>query len=100
VRTRGLGGNFVAQLRTILGGEVKEYTQLLEDARRQAIDRMVRNASVMGANAVLCMRFGSTEMGQSMTEIVAYGTAAILAEAKATGSVWNHGGITTPGDSA
>lgn len=78
VRSRGLGGNIVASLRTIVGGEIPEYTELLEQARRHAIDRMVRNASLMGANAVLMMRFDSGEMGQSMSEIVAYGTAALI----------------------
>jgi uncharacterized protein YbjQ (UPF0145 family) len=78
VRSRGLGGNIMAGLRTIVGGEIHEYTQLLEETRRQAIDRMVRNATAMGANAVVMMRFDSSEMGQSMSEIVAYGTAAII----------------------
>lgn len=78
VRSRGLGGNIVASLRTIVGGEIHEYTQLLEETRKQALDRMVRNATVMGANAVVMMRFDSTEIGQSMSEIVAYGTAVIV----------------------
>src|SRR6202161_1716195 len=76
VRSRGIGGNIVAGLRSIVGGEIHEYTQLLEETRRQAVDRMVRNATAMGANAVIMMRFDSSEMGQSMSEIVAYGTAA------------------------
>ena len=75
VRSRGLGGNIIAGLRTIVGGEIHEYTQLLEDARRQALDRMVTNASAMGADAVVMMRFDSSEIGQYMSEIVAYGTA-------------------------
>lgn len=78
VRSRGLGGNLMASLRSIVGGEIKEYTQLLEDARRHAIDRMVQNAQAMGADAVVMMRFDSAEMGQSMSEIVAYGTAVTL----------------------
>ena len=78
VRSRGLGGNIMAGLRTIVGGEIHEYTQLLEETRRQAIDRMVRNATAMGANAVVMMRFDSSEMGQTMSEIVAYGTAVIV----------------------
>jgi len=79
VRSRGLGGNIIAGLRTILGGEIHEYTSMVEDARRQAIDRMSQNASLMGANAVTRMMFDSTEMGQTMTEIVAYGTAVVIA---------------------
>ena len=78
VRSRGIGGNIVAGLRSIVGGEITEYTQLLEEARRHAADRMVANATAMGANAVLMMRFDSSEIGQTMSEIVAYGTAAVI----------------------
>ena len=78
VRSRGIGGNFMAGLRSIVGGEIYEYTQLLEEARRHAIDRLVQNATAMGANAILMMRFDSSEIGQTMSEIVAYGTAAII----------------------
>jgi uncharacterized protein YbjQ (UPF0145 family) len=78
VRSRGLGGNIMAGLRSIVGGEIKEYTEMLEQARRQAIDRMVENATAMGANAVTMMRFDSSEMGQTMSEIVAYGTAVVI----------------------
>ena len=78
VRSRGFAGNFIANLRTIIGGEIHEYTQLLEEARRQAVDRMVANATTMGANGVVMMRFDSSEIGQAMSEIVAYGTAVVL----------------------
>jgi uncharacterized protein YbjQ (UPF0145 family) len=78
VRSRGLGGNLVAGLRSIVGGEVHEYTQLLEQARRQAVDRLVVNATAMGADAIVMMRFDSSEIGQYMSEIVAYGTAVTL----------------------
>ena len=78
VRSRGLGGNILAGLRSIAGGEIHEYTQLLEETRRQAVDRLVKNATIMGANAVIMMRFDSSEIGQYMSEIVAYGTAAIV----------------------
>ncbi len=78
VRSRGLGGNIMAGLRSIVVGEIHEYTQLLEEARRHAVDRLVRNATAMGANAILMMRFDSSEIGQTMSEIVAYGTAAII----------------------
>ncbi|MFI5262313.1 MAG: heavy metal-binding domain-containing protein [Candidatus Limnocylindrales bacterium] len=79
VRSRGLAGNIAASLRSLGGGEIHEYTQLLEDSRRQAVDRMVENAAAMGANAILTMRFDSSEMGTTMTEIVAYGTAVVVA---------------------
>jgi uncharacterized protein YbjQ (UPF0145 family) len=78
VRSRGIGGNIMAGLRSIVGGEIKEYTALLEEARRHAIDRLVQNATMMGANAVVMMRFDSAEIGQTMSEIVAYGTAVVV----------------------
>ena len=59
VRSRGLGGNLVAGLRSIVGGEIHEYTSLLEDTRRQAIDRMVQNATLVGRTAIISMRFDS-----------------------------------------
>jgi uncharacterized protein YbjQ (UPF0145 family) len=78
VRSRGIGGNMVAGLRSLVGGEIHEYTQMLEEARRHALDRLVSNAKLMGANAVVMMRFDSAEIGQTMSEIVAYGTAVVL----------------------
>jgi uncharacterized protein YbjQ (UPF0145 family) len=78
VRSRGLGGNIMAGLRSIGGGEIHEYTALLEDTRRQAVDRMVQNAVALGANGVLSMRFDSSELAGTMSEIVAYGTAVVL----------------------
>jgi uncharacterized protein YbjQ (UPF0145 family) len=78
VRSRGLGGNIMANLRALGGGEIVEYTRLVEDTRRHAVDRMIENARAMGANAVVMMRFDSSELGQAMTEVVAYGTAAIV----------------------
>ena len=78
VRSRGLAGNLAAFFRSLIGGEIHEYTSLLEDTRRQAMDRMVQNATVIGANAVLSFRFDSSELGGSMSEIVAYGTAVVV----------------------
>ncbi len=80
VRSRGIGGNITAALRSLGGGEIKEYTEMLEDARKAAIDRLVQNAHAMGANAVVMMRFDSSEIGQSMSEVVAYGTAVVVHE--------------------
>ena len=80
VRSRGLGGNIMAGLRSIGGGEIHEYTSLLEDTRRQAIDRMVQNATMMGGNAVISMRFDSSELAGTMSEIVAYGTAVVVVQ--------------------
>lgn len=79
VRSRGLGGNIVAGLRSLIGGEIKEYTSLVEDTRRHAVDRLVANARLMGADAVVMMRFDSGSIGQTMNEVVAYGTAVRLA---------------------
>jgi uncharacterized protein YbjQ (UPF0145 family) len=81
VRSRGVGGNMMAGLRSIVGGEIKEYTSLVEDTRRHAIDRLVQNATLMGADAVVMMRFDSGEIGQTMNEVVAYGTAVRLERA-------------------
>ncbi|APZ43428.1 YbjQ family protein [Acidihalobacter ferrooxydans] len=81
VRSRGLGGNLMAGLRSVVGGEIHEYTQMLEEARRHALDRLTQNAAAMGANAVVMMRFDSAEIGQNMSEIVAYGTAVVLQKA-------------------
>lgn len=78
VRSRGIGGNIMADLRSLVGGEIHEYTSMLEDARKQAIDRLVLNAAAMGANAIVMMRFDSSEIGQSMSEVVAYGTAVVI----------------------
>jgi len=78
VRSRSLGGNIAAALKSLVGGEIRSYVKLNEDARRQAVDRMVENAAAMGANAVSMMRFDSTEMGRTMSEIVAYGTAQVI----------------------
>src|SRR6266478_5499578 len=69
---------FIAGHRSLGGGEIKEYTSLLEDTRRQALDRLVQNATMMGGNAVISMRFDSSEMATTMTEIVAYGTAVVI----------------------
>ena len=80
VRSRGLGGSVVAGLRSLIGGEIKEYTSLVEDTRRHAIDRLVQNAQLMEADAVVMMRFDSGEIGQTMNEVVAYGTAVKLAK--------------------
>ncbi len=78
VRSRGFSGNLIAGLRSLGGGEIHEYTELLEDTRRQALDRLVKNATLMGANAVISMRFDSSELAGTMSEIVAYGTAVVV----------------------
>ena len=78
VRSRGIGGNITASLRSIVGGEITEYTRLVEDTRRHAIDRLIESAKLMGGNAVIMMRFDSGEIAQAMNEVVAYGTAVVI----------------------
>lgn len=78
VRSMGFAKGIGASFKALAGGEVTQYTRLLEDSRRHALDRMVQNAQVLGGNAVLGMRFDSSEIGQSLTEIVAYGTAVVV----------------------
>ncbi len=75
VRSMGMIGGVTASFKALRRGEISEYTQLLEDSRRHAIDRMVDNARLMGADAIVAVRFDSSEIGQQFTEIVAYGTA-------------------------
>ena len=78
VRSSSFAGGVVAGISSLFGGEVSEYTRLLEDARRDAVHRMVESATQMGANAVVGMRFDSSEVAQGAGEIVAYGTAVVL----------------------
>ena len=80
VRSMGLAKGFTAGLRALRQGEVGEYTELLEDSRRHALDRMVANAQLLGANAIVAVRFDSSEIGQGLTEILAYGTAVVVAD--------------------
>jgi uncharacterized protein YbjQ (UPF0145 family) len=78
VRSRGLGGRFLAGLRSIIGGEITEFTELAEQARRQAMERMIKHAKELGANAVISFRLDSNEISEYMDEIIAYGTAVII----------------------
>ncbi len=78
VRSMGFAKSFGAGFTALRQGEVPQYTQLLEDTRRHAIDRMIENALLLGANAVVAMRFDSSEINQQLTEVVAYGTAVIV----------------------
>ncbi|HLI60096.1 MAG TPA: heavy metal-binding domain-containing protein [Solirubrobacteraceae bacterium] len=78
VRSMGVVGGVAAGFKALRRGEVSQYTQLLEDSRRHAIDRLVDNARLVGADGVLAVRFDSSEIGQQLTEIVAYGTAVTL----------------------
>ena len=78
VRSMGFAKSIGAGFKTLRQGEVSQYTELLEDSRRHAVDRMIENARLLGANAIVAMRFDSSEIGQQLTEIVAYGSAVIV----------------------
>jgi uncharacterized protein YbjQ (UPF0145 family) len=79
VRSRFIGRDIVAGLRMIVGGEVHEYTKLLAESREQAMDRMIAQAQSLGADAIVGVRFETTDAGQGQaTEVLAYGTAVKL----------------------
>jgi uncharacterized protein YbjQ (UPF0145 family) len=82
VRSMGIAKSIGAGLTALRQGEVPQYTALLEDSRRHAIDRMIDNARLLGANAIIAMRFDSSELSQQLTEIVAYGTAVVVRPAE------------------
>ncbi len=78
VRAKHIGSDVVAALRNIVGGEVKEYAQLLAAAREQALDRMVEDARQAGADAVVCVRLTTSMIMGGASEVMAYGTAVRL----------------------
>lgn len=73
-----LGRDILAGLRNLVGGEVKEYTEMMAEAREIALQRMIQNAEEMGANAIVGMRFMTSNVGQRMAEVYAFGTAVII----------------------
>jgi uncharacterized protein YbjQ (UPF0145 family) len=75
VRSRSVIGNIGAGLQSLFGGDITIYTQLADDARQQAYDRMVEQATQAGANAILGMRYDANEIMEGITEVLAYGTA-------------------------
>jgi uncharacterized protein YbjQ (UPF0145 family) len=75
VRSRNIGAQFTASFRSLGGGELPEMTKALYDSRHEVMARMVQEAETKGANAVVAMRFDTSEMGQNWTEVCAYGTA-------------------------
>ena len=81
VRSRNLGSQIGAGLKSMLGGELKGMTKALTDSRQQVMERMVEEAEAKGANAIIAMRFDTSEMGGQWTEICAYGTAVRLHKA-------------------
>jgi uncharacterized protein YbjQ (UPF0145 family) len=81
VRTKHIGRDFMAGLKNIVGGELKGYTELLADARQEAIDRMLEDARSRGANAVVNVRFTTSNITQGASELLAYGTAVVATKA-------------------
>lgn len=80
VRARHLGRDILAGLRNIVGGEIMEYTKLMAESREQAIDRMVEEAQLLGANAVIGARFTTSMVSQGAAELLAFGTAVVIEE--------------------
>lgn len=75
VRARHAGADFAAGLKNLVGGELRGYTKLLEDARKEALERIIKQAEQMGANAVINVRFATSAITQGAAELMAYGTA-------------------------
>lgn len=80
IRARHIGRDIAAALRGIIGGEIVEYTKLIAEAREQAIDRMIADATAKGANAIIMVRFGTSEIMKGAAELLAYGTAIVIEE--------------------
>jgi len=78
IRARHLGKDIMAGFRGMVGGEITEYTKMMAEAREQAIQRMVEDAEKQGANAIVSMRFTTSMVMQSASEILAYGTGVVL----------------------
>jgi uncharacterized protein YbjQ (UPF0145 family) len=83
VRSRSIFGNIGAGIQILFGGNISLYTELCERTRRDAYELMIRHAEEIGANAILAFRYDATEIASGVTEVLAYGTAAVVE--KATG---------------
>ena len=84
VRSKHVGRDFMAGLKNIVGGELKGYTELLEESRQEAMDRMIQKAQAMGANAVVGIRFSTSNIAQGASELFVYGTAVQVVANSAT----------------
>lgn len=78
VQSKHIGSDIMAGLKTIIGGEIKEYTEMLNEARQKAIRRMEEEAQYLGANAIVSMRLATSSVMQGASEIIAYGTAVYV----------------------
>jgi len=82
VRSRGVGGQIGAGLRSMFGGEIKEYVQMMQQSRNEALERCIQHAEEMGANAIISARFDSDAISDIMQEILVYGTAVVAQPAE------------------
>lgn len=78
VRSRGAGGQIGAGVKSLFGGEIKQYVTMMEDSRDEALARAIDHAKELGANAIVAIRFDSNEISQVMQEILVYGTAVVV----------------------
>ncbi len=78
VQSKHLGRDFMAGMKTIVGGEIKGYTEMIQEARKTATERMIEEAENLGADAIVGVKFGSSAVMQSAAEVIAYGTAVKL----------------------
>jgi uncharacterized protein YbjQ (UPF0145 family) len=78
IRARHVGRDFMASLRSVVGGEITEYTKMLAESREQAVQRMVADAEAQGANAIVSLRFTTSMVQQNAAEILAYGTGVVV----------------------
>ena len=78
VRSRGVGGQISAGLRSLVGGEIKEYVSMMEDSRDEALTRVIDHTKQLGGNAIVAVRFDSNDISDIMQEILVYGTAVVV----------------------
>ena len=78
IRAKHVGRDIMASLKNLVGGELQGYTQLLQESRQQALDRMVAQARQLGANAIINVRFSTSSVAQGAAELYAYGTAVLV----------------------
>jgi len=80
VRSRGVGGQIGAGVRSLFGGEINEFVSMMEDTRKEALNRLIDHCQSMGANALIAVRYDSTSISDVMQEVLAYGTAVVVEE--------------------
>ncbi len=78
IRARHIGRDIMASLRNVVGGEITDYTKMMAESREQALDRMIKDAQNLGANAIVGVKFATSMVMQSASEILAYGTAVVV----------------------